>query len=1632
VALADRAEAKMRAKQWPEAVALWQQVVELNPVSGYNWARLARAYYDAKEYKKAIPAYEKALELRDGFILELAPPAVADAFFEKARKLRYGFPWASAYRIACCHALLGNRDQAMKWLEKSFAMGWRSLEEARNDTSLKSLHGDARFRDLVGLIDAGKMTRNEGWRYDLKLLVRELKRIHFNLSKKMIPEGLDPLARQIHDDIPKLSDRQVEVALMKLVATVGDGHTLVRPRHAQPGHEKAVGARFYLFREGLFVTAAAPAHKDIVGHRVLRVGGHPVDKVLRAVDPLISRDNEMWPKLVGPGLLRNPQLLNGLGLIPDEDKVTLTLRGGDGKAREVTLKAVAGRPGDDWVNARAETPGPEPLYLKNTKANYWFEYLPDSKVVYFQYNAVADDPKEPLEKFCRRLFAFIDKNDVEKLVIDTRFNGGGNNFLNQPLVHGLVRCDKVNQRGKLFVIVGRNTFSAAQCGVTHIERNADAIFVGEPTGSCPNFVGESIMLSLPYSKMRASISDLYWQNSVAMDYRTWIAPQIYTPPTFAAYRGKKDPAMEAIQAFRATAARGERSAGHKPADAVELAERAEAKMRAKQWPEAVALWQQVVELNPVSAYNWARLARACYDAKEYKKAIPAYEKALELRYWFPSGSAYRIAGCHALLGNRDQAMKWLEKSFAMGWRSLEEARKDADLKSLRGDRRFRDLVGFIDASKLTREEGWRYDLQLLVRELKRIHFNLSKKIIPKGFDSLARQIHDDIPKLSDRQIEVALMKLVATVGDGHTRVRPLYAHWDHQKALPAEFYLFQEGLFITAAAPAHKDIVGHRVLRVGGHPVDTVLRAVDPLISRDNEMWPKLIGPGLLRNPQLLNGLGLIPEQDRVTLTLRGGDGKTREVTLKADAGRPGDDWVNARAATPGPEPLYQKNPKALYWFEYLPDSKLVYFQYNEVADDPKEPLEKFCRRLFAFIGKNDVEKLVIDTRFNDGGNNFLNQPLVHGLIRCDKVNRRGKLFVIIGRNTFSAAQCGVTHIERNTDAIFVGEPTGSCPNHVGESNVLNLPYSKMRASISNLYWQNSVAMDYRTWIAPHIYTPPTFAAYRGKKDPALEAILAFRTTKRADKEPPVESLVGRYAKGVNVLRVEAFGDRLLALPVWWGATQPLDRRAGATFEMQNRREAAFTFEKGSLTVTGHRELDGTYRKLGSELTPMELLLAGKKGPALKGFRALGLEEQAIVRLVEQCLVNLPSRRQVLYDFARDLVHQRPRDRGVLHLAASAAVMVGDRAAAKTWYGKILKEKSDDAVALKAMRMMGHTATAGGWRLPFPLADAYAPPTAAEFARVRAAWKNRDLKPRGIRKEHEARLNVNGVALRATAISYRIHGRRNFGVVLVPLRAQKRRYPVLVELKGVSPSYWPLDVPGTILALSILGAEIRKFVVFLPGVRGEKVLFAGKTYQCEGDPDDSWDGATDDAIAFISAGLDSCPQADAKQIVAFGKSRGGAVAMLLGARDPRVRAIVSWSGPAGWIENMPQSGWSQFELVREGISAKASPFSTAGQAIRTFFKPAIDGKRNLAQTRDRLIASSPIYFVRQLPAAQLHYGVNDYVVSSEEGRSIEAALARLVPRRADISVMYEKDGGHDLNPKTAVPSTRRFLLKYAS
>ncbi len=78
---------------------------------------------------------------------------------------------------------------------------------------------------------------------------------------------------------------------------------------------------------------------------------------------------------------------------------------------------------------------PRPLHLRNRELPYWFEYRPDANLVYFQYNGVLDHPAEKFAAFCDRLFGFIPDRRPSRLVVDMRWNRGGDTFLAQSLLH---------------------------------------------------------------------------------------------------------------------------------------------------------------------------------------------------------------------------------------------------------------------------------------------------------------------------------------------------------------------------------------------------------------------------------------------------------------------------------------------------------------------------------------------------------------------------------------------------------------------------------------------------------------------------------------------------------------------------------------------------------------------------------------------------------------------------------------------------------------------------------------------------------------------------------------------------------------------------------------------------------------------------------------------------------------------------------------------------------------------------------------------------------------------------------------------------------------------------------------------
>ena len=398
---------------------------------------------------------------------------------------------------------------------------------------------------------------------------------------------------------------------------------------------------------------------------------------------------------------------------------------------------------------------------------------------------------------------------------------------------------------------------------------------------------------------------------------------------------------------------------------------------------------------------------------------------------------------------------------------------------------------------LSREQAWSADLDYLKHFAEETHFNLYHSISRETWSIEVARIREEIPNLSDLQVIGEMMRLLVKVNDGHTVLYPPFQGKYAFKALPLMLYIFEDGLYVLAAEPQYGQLVGHKITEINGVAADTVMDRVEPYINRDNQYQVKWIMPMALQFAEMYQLVGVSDGSGSIEFTVLNPHGQKESVTVEYGPlmwdpmSRFGPDhWISMRK--PG-ENLWTKDPDNYYWYQYLPDHQILYFQFNQVQDKDNQSIAEFVQELIEVINANPTQGLVIDLRLNNGGNNFLNQSLVHALIRNNKINKKGKLFTIVGRRTFSAAMNLASDLERHTQTLFVGEPTGSSPNFYGEDNTFQLPNSGLTGSVSSRYWQGGITSDDpRQWIEPDLPAILTATDYRNNVDPCLEAIFEY------------------------------------------------------------------------------------------------------------------------------------------------------------------------------------------------------------------------------------------------------------------------------------------------------------------------------------------------------------------------------------------------------------------------------------------------------------------------------------------------------------------------------------------------------------
>ncbi len=522
-----------RQENWQSAKPILEYLTAHFPDDGDTWYLLGLTYFQLAQWEKSISALKRTLSL--GTTLSNIPTGSAPAN-------------DIMIKIAETYAELGQESNAIIWINQSLQARYDDRKNLIDNSHFKKIANSEAFQKASGSFIPPNLSRIQSWQFDLDFLVAEITRLHVNIYHSVEKEKFERMVASIRKKIPLLSDQEIVFEMMKLVAATGNGHNFIVPTYAKIGSFSQLPLQFYQFSDGLFIVGADKEYQQLIGSKVLRIGNTQIEDALERTKIVNARDNEMQHLWLAPHYLSLGDVLKGLNIVNDAKEIALTIESNkvESKGEQLEIKPKLKAMAFNGFPKLPELANSSAIHNLRIKENYWYQHVPEQAALYMQYNYVHNAASQSFEDFNRELREKMTQLNTEHFILDLRHNAGGDGSTYPPLLKTLVQFKALKPRGKLFVFIGRNTFSAAHNLLLDINRLADPILVGEPSGSRPNALSEAGWFKLPYSGTWGIISSQFHQASKAEDHRIWVAPHVPVYLSSKQYFVGKDPAMEVV------------------------------------------------------------------------------------------------------------------------------------------------------------------------------------------------------------------------------------------------------------------------------------------------------------------------------------------------------------------------------------------------------------------------------------------------------------------------------------------------------------------------------------------------------------------------------------------------------------------------------------------------------------------------------------------------------------------------------------------------------------------------------------------------------------------------------------------------------------------------------------------------------------------------------------------------------------------------------------------------------------------------------------------------------------------------------------------------------------------------------
>ena len=379
---------------------------------------------------------------------------------------------------------------------------------------------------------------------------------------------------ELRRDARTLSHEQFVMRAAHIAALADNGHTVIG-ENAFRKNTPRLPLRMYWFPDGLYVLRASPQHADLLGARIDSIDGRTPEALFAVLrDYKGGPDNRRRLALIP--VFESPALLEAVGLARSRSELTLAGVKSDGTAFEQRVPGEErGRSAPVSSTPRvlfpAEPNGIEglqslladgadlPIYLRYRQHVFSMDKAPHEGL-YVALGVSMDIDEGRVSEFLTAMLARVARDKPRYVALDLRMNGGGDYTQTYPFMAALVAV--MGPKGRIYALTSGWTFSAAitTLGALKQAGGEGVEIVGTPVGDRLAFWAEGGAFVLPnafiamnyttarhdYRHRCADLEVCFWLNELYPVRVRSLDPDIAAPLTFAAYRDRRDPAMEAV------------------------------------------------------------------------------------------------------------------------------------------------------------------------------------------------------------------------------------------------------------------------------------------------------------------------------------------------------------------------------------------------------------------------------------------------------------------------------------------------------------------------------------------------------------------------------------------------------------------------------------------------------------------------------------------------------------------------------------------------------------------------------------------------------------------------------------------------------------------------------------------------------------------------------------------------------------------------------------------------------------------------------------------------------------------------------------------------------------------------------